>query len=286
MTTLIIDSDSVVYAVAFASQDWAVVDEEHNIIDVCSLKSDAKKIAEEDSNLSVSTLPRPEVEVRQSTDSFIENIIDNHEDVDEVVVWLTAPDVKKNFRYSISEDYKANRKDFEKPYHYETVRDHLIREWGAKISREGWEADDELSAAGWHHYKCGKATEPVYLCSIDKDLDTVPGLHYRWPTHNKEGANYFLSEDQAVHNYWVQVLTGDNADNIKGLHRVGEKRAGSFLSSCKSELDYYNTCKKYWVAHLEKEGFSEEEAVEQMHTTCKLLYLMKGENDTGWRPPT
>jgi len=286
MTTLIIDADSVVYAVAFASQDWAVTDKEHNIIDVCSLKSDAKKIAEEDSNLEVTTVPRPDAEVKENTDKFIENIIDAHEYVDTVIVWLTAPDVRNNFRYSVSEEYKANRKDFEKPHHYNTVREHLIQNWDAKISREGWEADDELSAAGWEHYYYGKAIDIVVLCSIDKDLDTVPGLHYRWPTHNKQGSSYFLSEEEAIRNYWMQVLTGDTADNIKGLHRVGEKRAGSFLSGCKKVEDYYNTCKNYWVAHLEKEGYNEEEAVEQMHTTCKLLYLMRSNNDTGWRPPT
>lgn len=282
MSTLIIDADSIVYAAAFASQDWAIFDEDGHLYGTYSLKSDAKEAAIHGGD-KVEAFPRGEGDARASTDGMMENIIDQFDKVDSVECWLTVPDVSKNFRYAITEDYKANRKNFEKPFHYQTVRDHLVDKWSAKISRSGWEADDEVSAIGWKSWQ--EANDSVVLCSIDKDLDTVPGSHYRWPTHNKAGKSYFVSEEEAMRNYWVQVLTGDKADNIRGLHRIGEKRARSILRPCKTEEEYYNTCKKHWGINLQKEGYSEEEAVEQMHITCKLLYLMRGDTDEGWRPP-
>lgn len=282
MTTLIIDADSIVYAAAFASQDWAVFDEDGHLCNTYSLKSDAKEAAIHAGD-RVEPFPRGESDAISNTDAMMENIIDQFDEVSEIKVWLTVPDLTKNFRYSVSEDYKANRKAIDKPFHYQNVRGRLIEEWAAEISREGWEADDELSAAGWKAWLDGD--DSIVLCSIDKDLDTVPGNHYRWPTHNKGGDFYFVTEEQARHNYWCQVLTGDNSDNIRGLHRIGNKRADSLLKRCTDDLSYYNTAKSHWVANLEKEGYNEEEAVEEMHKTCKLLYLMRGENDTGWETP-
>ena len=284
MTTLIIDADSIVYAAAFASQDWALFDEDGRLYGTYSLKSDAKEAAIHAGD-SVEPFPRGDSDAKANCDAMVENIVDQFDTVDELQLWLTVPDVQLNFRYSVSNDYKANRKNFEKPFHYQTVRDRLVDHWGARISRKGWEADDELAAIGWMHWEHGDWSEEVVLCSIDKDLDNVPGHHYRWPTHNKEGRAYFVTEEEAMNNYWRQVLTGDTADNIRGLHRIGDKRAGSILSTCNTEKEYYNTCRKHWIVNLEKEGYSEDEAVEEMHKTCKLLYLMKGDTDEGWRPP-
>jgi len=279
---LVIDADSIVYSLAFSCQDWGVTDEEGNIIDIFSLKSDAIQAKELESD-TLCIVPRAVEEVHYYTNAFLENIIDNFDKVDEVNLWLTYPNIKNNFRYAVNADYKGNRKDFEKPHHYGTVRSYLIGRWGASLARVGWEADDELSAIGWKAYR--EDNTSVVLCSIDKDLDTAPGWHYRWPTHNKQGDLYYLDEDTAVKNFWVQVLTGDKADNIAGLHRVGEKRARSFLERCVTEKQHYDTCVNYWVAHKEKEGMTEEEAIKAMHNSCQLLYLMRSDDDTGWEKP-
>jgi len=282
MTTLIIDADSIVYASAFASQDWAVFDEDGRLHGTYNLKNEANEAAIHAGD-TVEAFPRGKSDAADNTDTMMQNIVDNFDSVDNMQVWLTVPDLTQNFRYQVTDQYKANRKNFEKPFHYQTVRDRLLDAWDAQVSRAGWEADDELSAAGWAAWHHGG--ELPVICSIDKDLDTVPGKHYRWPTHNKEGDFYYLTEEGARRVYWISVLTGDTADNIKGLHRIGPKRADSLLKDCNTDKEYYDTCLKHWVINLEKEGYTQEEATEQMHTSCKLLYLMRGDNDEGWRPP-
>jgi len=282
MTTLIIDADSIVYASAFASQDWAVFDEDVRLHGTYNLKNEANEAAIHAGD-TVEAFPRGESDAADNTDAMMQNIVDSFDTVDSMQVWLTVPDLTQNFRYQVTDQYKANRKNFEKPFHYQTVRNRLLDAWDAQVSRAGWEADDELSAAGWQAWI--NSEELPVICSIDKDLDTVPGWHYRWPTHNKEGGKYYLEESDALLSYWASVLTGDNADNIRGLHRVGPKRAYCLIKDCETEEEYYKTCLKHWVINLEKEGYTEEEATEQMHTSCKLLYLMRGNDDEGWRPP-
>jgi len=282
MTTLIIDADSIVYAAAFAAQDWAIFDEDGRLHDTYSLKGDAKESAIHAGD-RVEPFPRGETDAFANTDAMMENIVDQFDSVDDMQVWLTIPDLTQNFRYAVTDQYKANRKNFEKPFHYQTVRDRLLDHWKANVSRAGWEADDELSAAGWKAWLDGD--ELPIICSIDKDLDTVPGWHYRWPTHNKEGRKYYLTAQEAAQSYWASVLTGDNADNIKGLHRVGPKKAMAMIEGCVTEEEFYSVCKDKWIEYLGKEDHTEEEAIEQMHTSCKLLYLLRGDDDEGWRPP-
>jgi len=284
MTDLIIDADSIVYASAFASQDYGLFSPDGQLVNIFSSLKDAKEEADGDTEIEINPVPRKVGDVEENTDAIINNIIDSFDNVTGVELYLTVSDLTKNFRYSVSEDYKANRKDFVKPYHYSTVRDFLLNKWDAKISRDGWEADDELSAIGWQHWNKQERGSRTVLCSIDKDLDTVPGEHFRWRTHNKDEEHYELSEHQARFNYWCQVLTGDSADNIKGLYRIGAKKAGSILNECVTDLDFYKTCLKQWEINYEKYGI-DSDPVEDMHTTCKLLYLMRHDDDKGFKPP-
>ena len=58
-------------------------------------------------------------------------------------VYLTG---KGNFRHDIAvtEPYKGNRKEKEKPVHLEAIRQYLIKDWNAVVS-EGEEADDLIA---------------------------------------------------------------------------------------------------------------------------------------------
>ncbi len=283
MSTLaVIDADSIVYAAAFAAQDWAIFDEDGNMCNVYDSKSDAKEAAIHAGDV-VEPQPRSDDDAKANADSIIDSIIVDV-NPDQLQVWLTHPDSSANFRKSVDPNYKENRRNFVKPYHFKTVRQHLLDSWDAEVSREGWEADDELSAQGWTHWNYGDWSETVVLCSIDKDLDTVPGHHYRWRTYNRDAKSYHLSVSDAVYNYWISVLTGDNADNIPGLHRVGPKIAERTVAECNTPREYYEACLEKYQEVLGKEDMTPEEIKTRMHTNCTLLHLLRHDNDK-WEPP-
>lgn len=133
------------------------------------------------------------------------------------VLILSPP---KTFRNKF-DSYKAQRVS-PKPVHYEVLRNHLIDYWQAEVA-EGIEADDVLSIEGWRAWKRGGAL-PL-LVHIDKDINTVPGMHY----NPRMDIMYELSEEEAIKNFWIQMLMGDTADNIQGIPGCGEIKAKKIL---------------------------------------------------------
>ena len=110
---------------------------------------------------------------------------------------------KNNFRRTVYPLYKANRIDAPRPKYYKEIRQYLIDEWGA-IVVDGAEADDALGLA--HN-------DDTVICSIDKDLRSLPGYFYNLNTNQLE----YIDKEQAIQNFLVQLLTGDKSDNVPGL---------------------------------------------------------------------
>lgn len=171
-------------------------------------------------------------------------------------LYLTGPG---NFRERTAtiRPYKGTRPT-EKPYWYEAIGNYLIKFRGAVVI-EGMEADDALSI---------NQTEKTVLCSIDKDLDMVPGSHYNWVRDKL----YELSDTECSRNFYCQLLTGDSVDNIPGLFGVGKSstHVKHILTLC-SELDMLD----YTLMQYEKRfgrygwGFLEENGI--------LLWMLRGE---------
>lgn len=140
-------------------------------------------------------------------------------------IYLTG---SNNFRKNVCPDYKAHRPE-EKPTHLEAVREYLIDTWGAIVT-DGIEADDAL---GIEHTN---SPDETVICTTDKDLNTIPGLHYNW-RHNRE---YTVTPEEANKNFWVQMLTGDASDNIFGIKGVGDVKARKALDNlCAEEYECY-----------------------------------------------
>ena len=147
-------------------------------------------------------------------DSSVEDIVNLFDDFD---LYLT-PDI--TFRSHISR-YKQGRS--RRPYHYQTLRNRLTEHWGASMW-DNIEADDILSIQGWKAFREGR--DDVVMVSIDKDLDQVPGKHYNF----RKCQFYYLTEEEANYNFWVQMLMGDQADNIQGIPGCGKKNAEKILN--------------------------------------------------------
>jgi len=132
----------------------------------------------------------------------------------------------ENFRKKVVPTYKANRIDQEKPHYLEALREYLVVEWGAKVT-DGIEADDAL---GIHQSEAPEST--TVICSLDKDLKQVPGYHYTWEMNGtgstgkawkREAALTFVKPQEAMFNFYWQMVMGDRADNVPGFD--GKMRA-------------------------------------------------------------
>lgn len=180
---------------------------------------------------------------------------------EDYVVYITG---KTNFRFQIakSHPYKGNRKNVEKPRHLQHVREYLTNKYNAVIS-EGEEADDliAMEAARLGYNAC--------VASIDKDMLQIPCWHF----NIVKGTMTKVTPEEGMRFFYTQILTGDNADNIVGLHRVGPVKAEKILGDAKEEDEL-------WDRVLKAYDGDEERVVEN----ARLLWLRR-EKEEMWLPP-
>jgi 5'-3' exonuclease len=196
------------------------------------------------------------------TDELIENILQDvffNPDRADYEVFLTG---KGNFRYDVDDTYKAHRKDTEKPIHLELIRNHLIDQYGANVS-SGEEADDVIAIRATELYPNG------VIVSVDKDFMQVPGIHFN-PT---KGEWVWVNDWAGLVFFYTQILTGDRADNVVGLHRVGPVKAAKILEGSESEYDMYHRCVEAYDGDTDK-----------VIRNAKLLWLRR-EVGQVWQPP-
>jgi 5'-3' exonuclease, N-terminal resolvase-like domain len=192
--------------------------------------------------------------------TFIETMLWEDLQTESYQGYLTGKD---NFRNDIATTapYKGNR-TAPKPKHLQFIRDYLISAWDFKVS-EGQEADDEIAIE-----HVARNYESV-IASIDKDFMQLRGQH--WNFVKKEMT--VVTEEEALFNFYIQVLTGDRVDNIIGLKGVGPVKAKQRLAGCESAAEMYLAC-------VEAYGGCEERVIEN----CRLLHLRRTPNEM-WEPP-
>lgn len=234
----LIDGDVVVYSSAFAAQKHGEIEPVEHAL------HNAKELVEK---------------VLKTTHS------------DEVIVYLTNIDAKKNYRYKLSPSYKENRKNFKRPVHYEAVRDYLVTQWNASIT-EDIEADDALGIT-----QC-TSTVPTVLCTIDKDLDMIPGDHYNW----KKDIQYSIPLAEANRTFYKQMLIGDPVDNIKGITGIGKVKADRLIQPYYSEERMFDEVSKHYRHQYRQH--SPETVTHIILTTANLLWIQREPNIL-WQPP-
>jgi len=133
---------------------------------------------------------------------------------------------KPNFRRQINPEYKANRDDVKTPELVHICKEYLDKTWQAEYI-QGYEADDALA---WNQ------TSKTTICTIDKDLDMVPGMHYNFVTFK----NYAVTELEGLQFFYKQMLIGDIADNIDGIFRIGPVKAAKLIDHLCEEQEMFN----------------------------------------------
>lgn len=182
-------------------------------------------------------------------DRFIRGVLHSTQS-DTYELFITGKD---NFRYEIFPEYKANRKDVVKPKWLQACQEYVKSEWNA-VEAHGCEADDHLGV---------NQSSDTVICSIDKDLLMIPGLHFNIVKEEFETIQPF----EGLKNFYLQLLKGDPTDGIPGVKGIGKAKAAKLLEGCETEQEMFDTCRSL---------YSDDEL---MLTYGKCLWIWRKPND-------
>jgi 5'-3' exonuclease len=207
----------------------------------------------------------PEQEAIIKTDSLVyyilEATIGPFASKKDYEVYLTG---KGNFRYDIAKTaiYKGNRAKREKPRYLQLTRGHLINNYGAEVS-DNEEADDLIGKAVTTH------GPSCVVASIDKDMLQLACHHF----NITKGTKKTVSDFEGLKYFYSQILSGDSADNIIGLNKVGPITAMKMLDTCKTEKELWDACLKAY-----------EGDADRVIENARLLWLRRKDEEI-WEPP-
>ena len=277
--TAIVDADIIAFRAAAGAQSW--VDWGDGTLD------GARWTAKADGEAA-----------RKHIDTSIEELRDELQ-ADEIICCITDQD---NWRKTVLPTYKGNRTDTPKPILLPQCRAYLRDKYDA-WQRPGLEGDDLLGILSGLH---SRFPGDKVLCTIDKDLSTIPGLHYRM--HQSVLGIFEVTEEQADRFHLQQGLAGDPTDGYSGCPGIGMGTADEWLSNPYTAVQEAYTPKSgknagtemtRWVKHpcddiwsgivslYEKQGLTEQDAIVQMQVARILRtsdYNFKTKEPILWTP--
>jgi len=138
-------------------------------------------------------------------------------DGDDAEFFLSDDDA--NFRKEVLPSYKESRGSIRKPMILKGLKKYMIDECNGRVEPR-LEADDLIGISATEPHKGERV-----IFSADKDLKTVPGLHWS----PDDGQVIEIGPEEAHKAFLRQVLTGDTVDNFDGCPGVGLVTANQFL---------------------------------------------------------
>ena len=171
---------------------------------------------------------------------------------------------KGNFRKLITSVYKANRKKQELPPLLNEMHK-FVKDQYDSIYGFGVETDD-MVARYWKQIADDIGRDEVMIVSIDKDYKQFPALIYNY--HYKHQVVLDISEDEAMYNFYEQMIVGDSADNVNYIKKRGVKFAEKYLADCTTKYQY--TKKMYELFKIHYKG-----KARQKYTECYNLLKLR-----------
>lgn len=224
---------------------------------------------------------------KKNLDLMIEGFKEKLE-ADHVVMTFTDA---HNYRKDVMPTYKSNRDGVRRPMLLKPLREYSLETYDWKIV-PSLEADDVMGIMATHAGIL-KGNEKV-LVTWDKDLRTIPGLHWN-PTNDADRGPVEVSEKEADASFYAQVLSGDAVDGYPGCPGIGKKRAELIVNGRvftyphESEVlrgPNKGTMRTTWktttnpdpwaciVAQYEKAGMTEEDALQ----TARVARILRAED--------
>mgnify|MGYP003670443446 FL=1 len=203
---VLFDADSLIFSSCYKKKESPEDDGFHHVLEDCIVKFD---------------------EVFMS-------IINHLEDIYEITEVKTFSGSKGNFRKYISPKYKANRNYNALPPLLNDMHDFVKEEYNS-IWGYGCETDDVV-AKYWFELSKSIGRDNVIIVSIDKDYKQFPCLMYNY--HFKHKVIYDITEQEALYNFYEQMIIGDTADNVNYCKGYGKKYAEKYLNDCESKYSY------------------------------------------------
>lgn len=222
---------------------------------------------------------------------YYQNILD----ADRVVVAISD---KENWRKEVLPTYKANRAGQRRPMILSALKDHLASSYETFI-RPRLEADDILGILA-----TSKTLIPgeKIIMSIDKDLRTIPGIHWNPSKETEYPAGrdpiakpVKVSLKEADLLFYSQALSGDAVDGYAGCPGIGTGRAKAMVKAPFELVKEVTTISRgpnagqervrwtkqptndIWraiVSHYEKAGMTEEDAL----VTARVARILRVED--------
>ena len=128
----------------------------------------------------------------------------------------------------------------------------------------GLETDD-LVAKYWQTLSNEFGRDNVMIVSIDKDYKQFPCLMYNY--HYKHRVVLDISEEEALYNFYEQMIVGDTADNVNYFKGKGKKFAEKYFKDCKSKYQY---TKQLFLLFKEKYKSKAREKYSECYNLLKL----------------
>jgi 5'-3' exonuclease len=203
---VLFDADSLIFSSCYKKKETPEDDGFHHVLEDCIVKFD---------------------EVFMS-------IINHLEDIYEITEVKTFSGSKGNFRKYISPKYKANRNYNALPPLLNDMHEFVKEEYNS-IWGYGCETDDVV-AKYWFELSKSIGRDNVIIVSIDKDYKQFPCLMYNY--HFKHKVIYDITEQEALYNFYEQMIIGDTADNVNYCKGYGKKYAEKYLDDCESKYSY------------------------------------------------
>jgi hypothetical protein len=171
---------------------------------------------------------------RNKFDEQFMSIVNRLEEIYSIDKVLTFSGSKGNFRKLISKKYKANRNYTDLPPLLNEMHQYAKKQYDS-IYGYGVETDD-MVARYWYNIAQDIGRDEVMIVSIDKDYKQFPCLMYNYHYKHKEILD--ISEEEALYNFYEQMIAGDGADNVNYFKGKGKRFAEKYYVDCHTKYQY------------------------------------------------